>query len=999
MAVLLVFQVFSSLAATSDWLAHPWQSDEGLPDNSVSGICQTPDSFLWVATAGGLMQFDGVRFQEAPLLNLEGVPNHVVRALAMDRHGRLWLGMDRGPIVSLASGEAEVFTNGVPDAQAIVLADDDAGGICIAYSDGRVARIDSDGRAQLMTEQQGLPREGNCWLATDVSGRLWFAKDHSLGIFQDSRFHSLVHASDPVGCIGRRRGGGIWVAAGKRIFRYTDGEEDGAKLIERCRLPADAEETTFTALLEDRSGALWVGTSTAGLFRDNGTELERMPTSHREITSLLEDAEGNIWAGTAGAGLNRIRQRVVELLGTGSGLPFESVRSLCQDSTGSLWAVLENGALSRRDTNLWHTVSRGSHWPGGHALCVAADKEGRIWVGMRDNGLWCLDRGEWSGFHPKDGLASDNVRSLLVASNGDIWATTDSPTRIQRFHGGKFEDFDLASQTRSLRALTEDASGDVWIGSSDGQLFRIHQSQVFNETARISNPRLRSIRCLYATPDGAVWIGYAGWGIGYVKGTNYLRITQAEGLYDDYVSQIVADGHGWLWCASNKGIFQVRVQDLKNWIEHRTDRVRSIIHGRGEDLPSLQPNFENAPGAIAASDGRLWFPMRTGLAVANTGNLQRNALPPPVVLNRIAADGQTVALYDARSPLNVATNRIETDLSLPGVVLRLGPSHRKLDIEFTALSYTAPENVHFQYRLENFDEGWIDSDVRNATYPRLPAGDYLFRVTACNNDGVWNQQGAVLKIVVSPFFWQTWWFRVLLIALFTIGLVAVVRYVSFRRLRMQLHKLEQQAALHHERARIARDIHDDLGANLTQIALLGELAQQDSGAPDRATGRIAKISNNARQAIKSLDEIIWAVNPRNDTLAHLVDYAGQFALDYLADANMRCRFDLPDQLPDREVSTDIRHNLFLAVKETLNNIVKHSRATEVWLRVRLAEESLTFIVEDNGRGFESAPDNGLADGLRNIQQRLENIGGTCRIESHVDAGTVVTFEVPWIRKQ
>jgi len=193
---------------------------------------------------------------------------------------------------------------------------------------------------------------------------------------------------------------------------------------------------------------------------------------------------------------------------------------------------------------------------------------------------------------------------------------------------------------------------------------------------------------------------------------------------------------------------------------------------------------------------------------------------------------------------------------------------------------------------------------------------------------VWSLEGAELAITVAPFFWQTWSFRATALAAFTFGVIALVRYVSFRRLRLRLRELEQQAALYKERGRIAKDIHDDLGANLTQIALLGELARQDSGEPDKAAERVGKISATARQAIKSLDEIVWAVNPRNDTLAHLVDYAGQFAIDYLRLADIRCRLDFPEQTPEREVSTDVRHNLFLAVKEALHNIVKHARARE-----------------------------------------------------------------------
>jgi signal transduction histidine kinase len=271
----------------------------------------------------------------------------------------------------------------------------------------------------------------------------------------------------------------------------------------------------------------------------------------------------------------------------------------------------------------------------------------------------------------------------------------------------------------------------------------------------------------------------------------------------------------------------------------------------------------------------------------------------------------------------------------------------------------------------------------------------VFRVIARTTDGTWTKPGASLSLIVAPFFWQTWQFRGLMLAIFTASIIAAVRYVSFRRLRQRLVSLEQQAALHKERARIAKDIHDDLGANLTQIALLGELAHQDRAQPDKAGERMSRISGTARNAIKSLDEIVWAVNPRNDTLAHLIDYAGQFALDYLRMAHIRCRLDFPDQPPARELSTDLRHNLFLVIKEALHNVVKHSHATEAWLRTTATSEKLQIIIEDNGIGFEQAADNALADGLRNMRQRMADIGGEYVIESNRGQGTRIILTLPW----
>jgi signal transduction histidine kinase len=277
----------------------------------------------------------------------------------------------------------------------------------------------------------------------------------------------------------------------------------------------------------------------------------------------------------------------------------------------------------------------------------------------------------------------------------------------------------------------------------------------------------------------------------------------------------------------------------------------------------------------------------------------------------------------------------------------------------------------------------------------LPAGKYEFRVKACNSEGVWNDLGASLSFRVMPFFWNTWWFRTVAVAAFTLTVIAFVRYVSFRRLRLQLQHLEAQAALHKERARIAKDIHDDLGASLTQISLLGELAHQDRVKPEKVVDHITKISTTARRAVKSLDEIVWAVNPRNDTLAHFIDYAGQFALDYLRLAGVRCRLNLPEHVPTRELSTDVRHNLFLVVKEAINNTVKYAHATELRLQIAVTDEKLELTIEDNGVGFVEPADAPGADGLRNMHQRMTDIGGQCWIQGRPGAGAKIMLELPW----
>jgi signal transduction histidine kinase len=334
------------------------------------------------------------------------------------------------------------------------------------------------------------------------------------------------------------------------------------------------------------------------------------------------------------------------------------------------------------------------------------------------------------------------------------------------------------------------------------------------------------------------------------------------------------------------------------------------------------------------------------------------------------------------------------NLGKRSAAVRIEPRHRSLRFEFAALSFAAPENVVFRYRLEPFDGHWIEAgSQRTATYPRLTHGTYRFRVTACNSAGIWNEEGAVFAFSVVPFPWQTWWFRITAV-LACLGTTAgLVRYMSFRRLRRFVQKLEQQAALDRERARIARDIHDDLGGRLTEVELLIAMAQR--AAPEQSNGTMGRMAVAVRQAGESLDEIVWAVNPKHDSLPLLVNYLGQYAIQFLNAAGIRCRVDLPERPAPDPVPPEVRHNLFLAVKEALNNVARHAQATEAWLRVSLSPGWFQVRVEDNGRGLRDGPMDPGSDGLGNMRQRMEAIGGRFDVQSMPQGGTTIILTLIW----
>jgi signal transduction histidine kinase len=327
--------------------------------------------------------------------------------------------------------------------------------------------------------------------------------------------------------------------------------------------------------------------------------------------------------------------------------------------------------------------------------------------------------------------------------------------------------------------------------------------------------------------------------------------------------------------------------------------------------------------------------------------------------------------------------------------LRLGHGYGKLEFRYTAAGFTSPEQVRFRRQLVGFDPDWVAADqLRTAVYPRLAPGQYKFRFTACNSDGVWNDQPVEVAFEVTPAFWQTIWFRVLTLLTFITIIVGGVRYRYVLKLRRKLHKLEQTQAVERERMRIARDIHDDLGARLTQMAFLSEMAAGEIGERSKTGERLEKVAQGSREAIRSLEEIVWAVNPRKDTLSDLVDYLSHYANEFFRPTEIRCRQDLPLIIPEKTLSAETRHHLFLACKEALNNIQKHAHASEVWLRLAISNSCLELTIEDNGIGFSTKLKPG--NGLQNIQTRLAAIGGRFQLDSSPGKGTrvIMLFELP-----
>ncbi len=446
----------------------------------MTGLAQTSDGYLWLATPSGLARFDGTRFQQFSLMGYVGEQNRGVLAMLLNREGGLTLAMDRGAVLYLNSGTVRACTvkSGLPDLIPQAVAEDGEGATWIAYRGGRVCRI-KGGVVTLPTAQDGVPPGiGNCSFAVDTQGRLWFLKGRQFGVVRTGRFETVSRLDPSPAALAAARDGGVWICSGARLFRFKgSGQPEALGVFDPENAGAEP-----SAVLEDHSGAVWIGTSFGGLFRYEGAAFERIATSHSQILSLAEDRQGNIWAGTGGGGLNRIRPRAVELEAAETGLPFETVQSVCEDKAGGLWATTQNGSLVRRLGGRWTPVLTNAAWPG-EATCLAADASGAVWVGTVRHGLFCWREG---GFVPWGGaIQSYSVHALLVSRQGDLWIAESNPNLLQRVRAGKLENFELPRDLRRIRAIAEDADGNIWLGSARGVLLRVTEDRPVDVTSQM----------------------------------------------------------------------------------------------------------------------------------------------------------------------------------------------------------------------------------------------------------------------------------------------------------------------------------------------------------------------------------------------------------------------------------------------------------------------------------------------------------------------------------
>jgi ligand-binding sensor domain-containing protein/signal transduction histidine kinase len=971
-----------------------WRSGEGLPHDTVFSITQTLDGYLWIGTAAGLVRFDGVRFTPFNRTNTAALLNQTIYSLCPGHDGSLWVGTFNGGLLRLKEGVWSHFgeTNGLPSDAIRSLLEATDGSMWIGTTNGLCHF--QNGKFHHFTTTSGLSQNVVRSICEDRRGNIWIATGGGLSRWNGGRIdaiydvnHGSVDLLLRAACVDQQ--GQLWMG-GNGLYRLQDGG------------PASVEEeltdNNVTVLYADKRNQLWIGTY-GGLHRLVGdvmlTETKMAGATYDQVNAIFEDREGNIWIG-AKDGLHRLTPQRFTSFTKEDGLSHNNVMVVREDAEGALWMTTWGGGLNRLKNGQCMSFAMTSGFISDQMLALEMDHEGSLWIGMDYNvGLYRLKDRALTHYAKAQGLRDPAIRVILEDSQRRLWVGTSGALYI--FRNDRFDRFGVEEGLGGplVHALLEDRAGNLWAGTTGG-LSQFEDGRFVTCTTRDGLPH-NNILALHEDAAGDIWVG-TGEGLCRMKiqsrggqtnspknlkseALKFSRYTSKQGLPDTEIFEILEDDFGWLWLSSPKGVFRVRKQDLDDLDQGRLGFVSCELFDRKDGLASAQCNGVAKPAAWKSQDGRLWFATTRGVSVVDPG-IKSNDPPsaPPVVIEEVLADKKIMP----------RTGFVMTDtISIP-------PGRGDLEIHYTALGFRTPERIRFKYKLEGFDSDWVDArDRRAAFYNNLRPADYTFRVQAGNNGDAWTALSANVKFTLQPHYWQTWWFKTLVILASVACVGTIARYTTKKRMQLKLERLEQQHAIEKERTRIAKDIHDDIGSSLTRIKLLGELVQADKNNASEVATHAQKIAGSVRETVQALDEIVWAVDPENDTLNGLAEYLGHYTTEFFEDTEVRCRLELPVDLPAFSLSSEARHNVFLVVKEALNNALKYSNASQVTIRLAETDGLVKLEISDDGSGFDWPKASvRQGNGLNNMRERMEAVGGRLEISTAPGKGTRIRLEIP-----
>jgi signal transduction histidine kinase/ligand-binding sensor domain-containing protein len=958
--LILKFQI----TAVAQYRVDTWSTNDGLPQRSVFSIIQTRDGYLWLSTFDGLVRFDGVRLTVFDKSNTRGLTTNRFTALYEDKDGTLWAGTGDGSLTRHRDGVFTTYTRAEGSDEVLGFERDLNGEVLVRMRNKQFYLRNGDlavapAEYQAQDTRLYLAPSGAKWTITQIEstevsdGRvtrypLKLSFNSWISPFEDSQKN-------------------LWLGHASGLYRLRDGQV--TRYTNQSGLPPRMQ---LRPAFEDDEGGVWFATGSPqgsiGLvrFKDGhfNTYGENSGLKGQTINCVFKDREGMIWVGSS-LGLHRVTKQIINSYSIADGLLQLEVYPILQTRNGDIWIGSSSGLSSYKDGRF-----KTARLPEAYQVVQALgeDRSGGLWIGFT-GGLLLLDQGKLKNLSTLVGNAS--VSTILTDRNGHVWV--GSANGLFEFDGERIAAHYTTKDglpANDVTVIHEDRQGQLWI-ATPGLLAQFKEGRlVFYRMSEGAGAN--HVRSIHEDTDGTLWLGTYDDGLFRFRAGTFFNYRMEHGLFNNGVFQILADRHGYFWISCNRGIYKISRKQLNDFAGGKISRINSVAYGKQDGMLDVECNGGRSPAGIIAQDGKFWFPTQAGVAVVDPEAAVVNRQPPPVLIESVTLERE-LANFQA------------------GVTIQ--PGQRDLEIAYTGLSYIKPEQIRFKYRLEGLRNDWIEAGPRRTAYfPYLPPGNYTFHVIAANSDGVWNEVGASIPVVVLAPFWLRWWFW-LFCFIAAIGIAAFIIRNRINRLHRKHAEREAFArqlieSQENERKRLAGELHDSLGQNLLVTknwALIG-LNTIDTANPARE--HLNEISESVSLAIDEVREIAHNLRPYQLERLGLTNTIEQMIAHVRNSAGMDLIAEL-DNIDDL-LSQDSAINLYRLVQECVNNVVKHSNATKAWLFIKRTGNSAEITCRDNGCGFDpaaSSSHNGL--GLTGMAERVRMLGGRYTLESAVGKGTTV----------
>ena len=974
-----------------------WTTANGLPQNTVTGVAQTPEGYLWLSTFDGLARFDGVRFTIFDKGNTKGIVNNRFARLCADREGAVYALTENNVVTVYRNGVFRSYSDFATSGEPIAAIVSDAKGNVVFETIKGYYALQGD--RFVLTPNQKEPNVKQIYWGK--SGAKWVIGPNQITRHQDGQVttYPLNLTVEELGTINglppyEDRHAALWVRRRFPAFELWRLHAGKVTVFTKKEIPA-LNELFPNQIMEDAVGGLWFLLSGLNVpkpsqlvgFKDNQFTSYTLNEAVGATASLV-DREGNFWLATS-TGLRRLRRKLITTLSVKDGLNSNEVYPLIQTANGAIFigtALGVNRYANGKITDLSLNYATGVPL---YMRGLWEDDRARLWLGYQGEGGFGRFEGTSSVKRIGKNDLPNGVTDFTSDRAGNIWIATGEGLFKYK------DDKEIAHYTtndglpsNNVITIHFDRHGNLWAGTFDG-LAQFKNSRFINYNAEADSPK-GFVRAIYEDADGVLWFGTYGDGLVRYKNGEFFNYRIEHGLFNNGVFAILEDKRGNFWMSSNRGIHRVSKQELNDFADGRIPKLNSVSYDEKDGMLNAECNGGRLPAAIKAKDGKFWFPTMGGVAIIDPEAETVNPQPPPVVIENLAIDRKTIDAQLLQSAIGIQKVG-------PQSAIELSPGQSQLEIHYTALSLLKSAQIKFKYKLEGLETNWTEAGTqRIANYSYLPAGSYTFHVIAANANGVWNNEGAAIGIVVRPYFYQTWWFLTLAVSALagTIWLIAHARLSQVRKIAEAKTAFSRQliTSQEAERKRIAAELHDGLGQSLLVIknrASIGKRVAQDS---DKVTAQLEEISNATGQALEEVRGIAYNLRPYHlerlglrESLCAMIEKIRE-----ATGLEINARVALFDEV----FSKDDEVLFYRVIQECLNNIIKHAQATAVEISIVQNETQVTARIQDNGRGFVTAPESQSSGfGLIGLAERVRMLDGTHSVESEAGKGTKVTITI------